>query len=60
MDYRKKFLVDPGKTLKLKDIDPTFKGYHETAKAAAVDIERCRSKLASLQSLLSAEKNMRS
>src|SRR5271165_654025 len=56
MDYRKRFLVDPGKTLKLKGIDPTFKGDHETAEAAAVDIERCRSKLASLQSLLYAEK----
>ena len=56
MDYRKRFVVDPGKALKLKDIDPTFKGDHETAEAAAVDIERCRSKLASLQSLLYAEK----
>jgi polyphosphate kinase 2 (PPK2 family) len=56
MDYRKRFFVDAGKALKLKDIDRSFKGDRETAEAAAVDIERCRSKLASLQSLLYAEK----
>lgn len=56
MDYREKFVVDPGKTLKLKDIDPGFKGHHETADAAAAEIEHYRGKLASCQSLLYAEK----
>ena len=56
MDYREKFFVDPGKTLKLKDVDPAFKGHHETAEAAAEEIEHYRGKLASRQSLLYAEK----
>ena len=33
-----------------------LKGDHETSEAAAMDIERCRGKLASLQALLYAEK----
>lgn len=56
MDYREMFFVDPEKPLKLKDVDPAFKGHHESAEAAAVDTEHYRSKLASLQSLLYAEK----
>jgi PPK2 family polyphosphate:nucleotide phosphotransferase len=56
MEYREKFSVDPGRILKLKDIDPAFKGQHETAEAAAEEVEHYRSKLASRQSLLYAEK----
>jgi polyphosphate kinase 2 (PPK2 family) len=39
-----------------KDVDPAFKGHHETAEAAAEEIEHYRDKLASRQSLLYAEK----
>jgi PPK2 family polyphosphate:nucleotide phosphotransferase len=56
MDYREIFFVDPEKPLKLKDVDPAFKGRHESDEAAAVDTEHYRSKLASRQSLLYAEK----
>jgi PPK2 family polyphosphate:nucleotide phosphotransferase len=56
MDYREKFSVDAAKPLKLKDVDPGFKGPHESAEAAATDIEHYRAKLASRQSLLYAEK----
>ncbi|VTZ52093.1 Polyphosphate:AMP/ADP phosphotransferase [Methylocella tundrae] len=57
MDYRDLFFVDPDKTLKLKDVDPAYKGHHETAEAAAADTARYQSELMSRQSLLYAEKN---
>jgi PPK2 family polyphosphate:nucleotide phosphotransferase len=56
MDYRRKFYVDPAKTLTLNDIDPGFKGTHESAEAAAADLEHYRAKIASRQSVLYAEK----
>jgi PPK2 family polyphosphate:nucleotide phosphotransferase len=56
MDYRDLFFVDPDKTLKLKDLDPAYKGHHETAEAAAADTARYQSELMSRQSLLYAEK----
>ena len=56
MDYRKTFFVEPGTLLKLKDIDPAFRGPHENADAAAADLDHYRSKLASHQSLLYAGK----
>ncbi|VFU16454.1 PPK2 family polyphosphate kinase [Methylocella tundrae] len=56
MDYRDLFFVDPDKTLKLKDLDPAYKGHHETAEAAAADTARHQSELMSRQSLLYAEK----
>jgi Polyphosphate kinase 2 (PPK2) len=30
MDYRKQMIVKPGQKLRLKDVDPTFKGRYET------------------------------
>jgi PPK2 family polyphosphate:nucleotide phosphotransferase len=56
MDYRATFRVEPGETLKLKDIDPAFKGPHETADAAAGETEHYRDKIAGRQSLLYGEK----
>ena len=35
MDYRKRMIVKPGQMLRLKDVDPAFKGRHETREAAA-------------------------
>jgi len=34
MDYRKQFVVEPGHRLCLKDIDPAYKGHHETHETA--------------------------
>lgn len=56
MDYRKQMLVKPGQKLRLKDIDPAFKGLHETREAAAQDLERYQQKLMQQQALLYAEK----
>jgi PPK2 family polyphosphate:nucleotide phosphotransferase len=56
MGYRKKFLVTPGSKLRLKDIDPGFKGRYENQDMAAPELEMSRLKLVQLQSLLYAEK----
>lgn len=56
MDYRKQMLVEPGHKLRLKDIDPAFKGHHETRESAAPELEKYRQKLGQLQALLYAEK----
>jgi PPK2 family polyphosphate:nucleotide phosphotransferase len=49
-------LSSPGRRLRLKDIDPADKGQHESEQTALPEIERHRNKLASMQSLLYAEK----
>src|SRR6202047_2919086 len=56
MDYRKRMIVKAGQKLRLKDVDPAFKGRHETHEAAAQELERYRQKLSQLQSLLYAER----
>jgi PPK2 family polyphosphate:nucleotide phosphotransferase len=56
MNYRKQFLVKPGKKVKLKNIDPAFKGHHETHETAAPELEHYQQKLMKLQALLYAEK----
>ncbi|MGH6834068.1 MAG: polyphosphate kinase 2 family protein [Methylocella sp.] len=56
MDYRKKLIVKPGEKLRLKDIDPAFKGGHETHESAAQELERYRQKLGQMQAVLYAEK----
>ncbi|MGH6794975.1 MAG: polyphosphate kinase 2 family protein [Methylocella sp.] len=56
VDYRDRFIVKPGHKLHLKDLDPAYKGRHETREAAAQDLEKYRQKLAQLQALLYAEK----
>jgi PPK2 family polyphosphate:nucleotide phosphotransferase len=56
MDYRKKFVVEPGQKLRLKDVDPAFKGSNETHEAAAPELDRCRQKLGEMQTLMYAEK----
>ena len=55
MDYRDRLIVKPGEKLRLKDIDPAFKGHHETPEAAAPELEQYRQKLLQLQALLYAE-----
>lgn len=56
MDYRKHFLVEPGKKLYLQDRDPGFKGRHESHQTAAAELEHYRQQLGRQQSLMYAEK----
>jgi len=56
MRYADLFRVRPGRKLKLKKIDPSFKGHHETEQEAAIEIEHYRQKMAKLQTLLYAER----
>jgi PPK2 family polyphosphate:nucleotide phosphotransferase len=55
MDYRKKFIVDPGSKLKLADLDPAYKGNEKSAETAAPATADYRQKLADMQKLLYAE-----
>lgn len=55
-DYRPKLMVHPGQKFHLKNIDPTFKGHHESHELAAPELEWYRQKLVQLQALLYAEK----
>jgi PPK2 family polyphosphate:nucleotide phosphotransferase len=56
MDYRKLFVVEPRKKLRLDDRDPGFKGHHESHETAAPELEHYRRKLAHQQSLMYAGK----
>jgi polyphosphate kinase 2 (PPK2 family) len=56
VDYRDKLIVEPGHKLRLKDIDPAFKGHHETHESAVQELEHYRQKLGQMQALLYAEK----
>jgi PPK2 family polyphosphate:nucleotide phosphotransferase len=56
MNYRKEFLVKPGRRVKLEDIDPGYTGRHESEEKAQVDIEKYRAKLTEQQFLMYAEK----
>jgi PPK2 family polyphosphate:nucleotide phosphotransferase len=56
MNYRKKFIVTPGRRPSLADFDPAFKGGHENKHAAAEETEQVRDRLAALHALLYAEK----
>jgi polyphosphate kinase 2 (PPK2 family) len=55
MDFRKRFVVPPGGKLKLADIDPAYKGEHESHQTAAAEIVRNTEALAHLQYKLYAE-----
>ena len=55
MDYQKKFRVKPGEKLRLKKLDPSFTGEHESEAIAKEATERSRAKLAHEQNLLYAE-----
>ncbi len=59
MKYTERFRVRPGHKVRLKDIDPAFKGHHDGHKQALEEIERDREKLRALQALLYAN-NQRS
>jgi PPK2 family polyphosphate:nucleotide phosphotransferase len=56
MDYRKKFFVDPDEKLRLRELDPGYKGDHESAETAKQATEDYRVKLAHQQALLYAQR----
>lgn len=54
-EYRQRFLVKPGASLKLADIDPSSKGEHEDKTPAQKELEHYAQRLIELQYLLYAE-----
>jgi len=55
MDYRKKFLVEPGTKVHLSKIDPAYTGKYESRDAAAPEISKHVERMAKLQYLLYAD-----
>ena len=55
MDFRKRFIVEPGSKFKLADFDPADKGQHENHQTAEAEIARHADALARLQYKLYAE-----
>lgn len=55
MNYREKFIVEPGKALELSHIDPDFHGHHEDHASALGELEAVRKDISALQNLLYAE-----
>jgi PPK2 family polyphosphate:nucleotide phosphotransferase len=55
MKYLNRFKVAPGSKVKLNDIDPGFKGHHDSHKEAIEEIEEDQKKLRNLQQLLYAD-----
>jgi PPK2 family polyphosphate:nucleotide phosphotransferase len=56
MDHQQRFRVKPGARLKLKDVDPAFKGVHGDREAAEQESARYQLRLRELQALLYAER----
>ena len=52
MDFRKEFLVEPGKKLKLSEFDPAYHGKHESKEHAGKDLAHYRDKISTLQRTL--------
>ena len=57
MDYRKRFVVEPGTKVRLGKIDPAFKDKHESHDTAKGEIEKHIARMAKLQYLLYADGN---
>ena len=56
MNYLERFRVLPGAKVKLKDIEPAFKGHHENHEQAAEELEHYQKRLRELQGLLYVER----
>jgi PPK2 family polyphosphate:nucleotide phosphotransferase len=56
MDYRKELIVDPGRKVRLKDIDPAYHGKHEGREQAQPEIENYLQRMEKFQGLLYAER----
>ena len=55
MDCREKFVVEPGKKVRLSDIDPSFSGKHKSHEEALPEIQKHVQRMAELQYLLYAD-----
>ena len=55
MDYRKRFLVEPGSKIKLSDIDPGCAPKHLSETEAKAEAEKHRESIAHVQDLMYAE-----
>ena len=55
MDYRKKFVVEPGTKVRLSKVDPSYTGKHETHEKAVPEIQANIERLGKLQYLLYAD-----
>jgi polyphosphate kinase 2 (PPK2 family) len=55
MDYRKKFLVEPGMKVRLSKIDASYTGKHETHEKALPEIQKNVERMDKLQYLLYAD-----
>jgi PPK2 family polyphosphate:nucleotide phosphotransferase len=56
MDYRKELIVEPGRKVRLKDIDPAYRGKHEGREQAQPEIENYLQRMEKFQGLLYAER----
>ncbi|MFZ0886838.1 MAG: polyphosphate kinase 2 family protein [Candidatus Binataceae bacterium] len=57
MDYRKRFVIEPGTKLRLGKIDPAFKDKHESQYRATPEIQKHVDRMAKLQYLLYVDGN---
>jgi hypothetical protein len=57
MDYRKRFVIEPGARVRLGKIDPAFKDKHESHDTATPEIQKHVERMAKLQYLLYADGN---
>jgi polyphosphate kinase 2 (PPK2 family) len=57
MDYRKRFVIEPGTKVWLGKIDPAFKDKHESHDTAKSEIQRHVERMTKLQYLLYATAN---
>jgi PPK2 family polyphosphate:nucleotide phosphotransferase len=55
MEYRKKFLVEPGSKVRLAQIDPGFKDKHESHESVGPELGKNAERIAKLQYLLYAD-----
>ena len=55
MDYRRRFVVEPGTIVRLGKIDPAFKNKHESQDSAALELGKHIERIAKLQYLLYAD-----
>ena len=55
MDYRKRFIVEPGRKVRLAKIDPSYTGKHESHEKAAPQIRKHLERMGKLQYLLYAD-----
>jgi PPK2 family polyphosphate:nucleotide phosphotransferase len=55
MDYRKKFLAEPGAKVRLSKIDPSYTGKHESHEKALPEIQKNVARMDKLQYLLYAD-----